>query len=179
MGPGTQGVYRPVWIIFWSDTLLAEKGFYGSEACPKMKRAEVGGGCRMPIEYCRVMPAMRVTDLDGAIRFFTGLLGFQVAWRTTDDCADDGNPRPGSGETAMLEAGGVALLLSTGSHLGGPPAFTGVLYFQMQGVSELYQSLLGKVDFAWHLEQMPYGTLEFGVRGPDSYTLAFSMEAPG
>jgi len=54
-----------------------------------------------------------------------------------------------------------------------------VLYFQMRGVAELYQSLVGKVDFVWHLEQMPYGTLEFGVRGPDGYTLAFSMEAPG
>ena len=130
-------------------------------------------------ELCRIMPALRVTDLDGAIGFFTGLLGFQVAWRSTDGCADEGNPGTGSGETAMLEAGGVAVLLSTGSHLGGTPAFTGVLYFQMRGVAELYQSLVGKVDFVWHLEQMPYGTLEFGVRGPDGYTLAFSMEAPG
>ena len=131
------------------------------------------------MEYSQIMPALRVTDLDAAVVFFTELLGFQLAWRTTGDCDSEGALVPGGGETAMLQAGEVSLLLSTGEHLGGAPSFTGVLYFQMRGVAELYQSLQGKVDFAWHLEEMPYGTLEFAVKGPDGYILAFSMEAPG
>ena len=132
-----------------------------------------------PMEYARILPALRVTDLDRAVGFFTGLFGFEVVWRTGGGCGADGAPEPGTGETAMLQAGSVSLMLSTGEHLGKAPVFTGVLYFQMRGVAELYRSLQGKVDFAWHLEEMPYGTLEFAVKGPDGYILAFSMEAPG
>ena len=136
-------------------------------------------GSGIPIEFARILLALRVTDLDRAVGFFTGLFGFDVAWRTSGGCAADGAPGPGTGETALLQAGAVSLLLSTGEHLGKAPSFTGVLYFQMRGVAELYRSLQGKVDFAWHLEEMPYGTLEFAVKGPDGYILAFSMEAPG
>ena len=86
-----------------------------------------------PMEYARILPALRVTDLDRAVGFFTGLFGFEVVWRTGGGCGADGAPEPGTGETAMLQAGEVSLMLSTGEHLGKAPAFTGVLYFQMGG----------------------------------------------
>ena len=52
----------------------------------------------------------------------------------------------------MLTAGDAALLLSTGSHLGGPPAFTGTLYFNMTGVRDFYEAVRDRVSIVWPLE---------------------------
>ena len=114
-----------------------------------------------------VMPVLRVSDLDKALRFYQGLLGFRLAWRASND---------GGGENCMLESGDVALMLSTGSHLGGTPQLTGTLYFNITGVRELYEALEGHAEVVWPLSEMEYGTLEFGIHDPDGYTLAFAQE---
>jgi catechol 2,3-dioxygenase-like lactoylglutathione lyase family enzyme len=113
------------------------------------------------------MPVLRVTDLDRSVGFYHDLLGFHVIWR---------HPHDGGGENCMLESGELSLLLSTGSHLGTPPAFTGTLYFTTIGVSRLYEAVKDHVEVLWPLEEMEYGTLEFGLRDPDGYALAFAEE---
>jgi uncharacterized glyoxalase superfamily protein PhnB len=65
-------------------------------------------------------------------------------------------------------------LLSTGSHLGGKPQFTGTLYFNMKGVEEFFESIRQKVEIVWPLETMDYGQREFGIRDCDGYILAFA-----
>ncbi len=117
-----------------------------------------------------VMPVLRVSDLDKALHFYRGLLGFGLVWRADND---------GDGENCMLESGDVALMLSTGSHLGDTPRLTGTLYFNMMGVSELYEALKDRVEIAWPLSEMDYGTLEFGIHDPEGYTLAFAQEREG
>ena len=77
----------------------------------------------------------------------------------------------------MLLAGAANLLLSTGSHLGGTPQFTGTLYFHMTGVQEFFERVKNQAEVVWPLETMDYGQKEFGVRHCDGYTLAFA-EAP-
>jgi len=67
------------------------------------------------------MPVLRVTDLSRAIDWYTQRLGFVLTWRSPND---------GGGENGMLDAGKTCLMLSTGSHLGAPPAFTGTLYLR-------------------------------------------------
>jgi uncharacterized glyoxalase superfamily protein PhnB len=74
----------------------------------------------------------------------------------------------------MLAAGGISLMLSTGSHLGDTPAFTGTLYFDTDGVRELWAAVKDASDVVWPLATMEYGTVEFGIRDPDGYTLAFA-----
>ena len=115
-----------------------------------------------------IMPVLRVTDLSRSIDWYTGVLGFELCWRAPND---------GGGENCMLQAGDSNLMLSTGSHLGDRPAFTGTLYFRTEGVRELFGNVQNRADIVWPLETMDYGTLEFGIRDPDGYTLAFAEDA--
>jgi uncharacterized glyoxalase superfamily protein PhnB len=76
----------------------------------------------------------------------------------------------------MLQAGETRLMLSTGSHLGDKPGFAGTLYFETTGVREFYGQIKDQVEIVWPLESMEYGTLEFGIRDRDGYTLAFAEQ---
>jgi len=119
------------------------------------------------LHFKSVMPVLRVTDLDTSIAFYQGWFGFKMVWRAPND---------GGGEGCILEREDVAVLLSTGDHLGKVPAFTGTLYFNIDGVADLYAALKDRVEMVWPLEEMDYGTLEFGVRDPDGYMLAFAEQ---
>jgi uncharacterized glyoxalase superfamily protein PhnB len=118
-------------------------------------------------EFHKIVPVLRAADMPRAIDFYTRILGFQICWHSPND---------GGGENAMLRAGATELLLSTGAHLGGRPAFTGTLYFHMDGVREFYDRVKEQVEIVWPLEEMEYGLREFGLHDCDGYTLAFSEE---
>jgi uncharacterized glyoxalase superfamily protein PhnB len=116
----------------------------------------------------KTIPVLKVTDLQQSIDYYTVTFGFKLRWRSPND---------GGGENCMLEMGDVCLMLSTGSHLGGKPEFTGTIYFDMEGVEEFYEQVKDRVELVWPLEVMDYGTKEFGVRDCNGYTLAFSESA--
>jgi catechol 2,3-dioxygenase-like lactoylglutathione lyase family enzyme len=120
--------------------------------------------------FTKIMPVLRVAELQRAIDWYTTTLGFELCWRAPND---------GGGENCMLGANETSLMLTTGSHLGDKPAFTGTLYFEMTGVLELYGRVKEKVEIVWPLEPMEYGTLEFGVHDLDGYTLAFAEQSQG
>ncbi|MEO8316031.1 MAG: VOC family protein [Pseudomonadota bacterium] len=113
-----------------------------------------------------VMPVLRVADLQRAIDWYTGTLGFVLLWRSPND---------GGGENCVLREGSVKLMLSTGAHLGDKPVFTGTLYFNTPGVAAFYDRIREKVEMVWPLQKMEYGTTEFGIRDPDGYVLAFAQ----
>jgi catechol 2,3-dioxygenase-like lactoylglutathione lyase family enzyme len=117
------------------------------------------------VRLTSVMPVLRVAELEKSLRFYREVLGFDLAWRAAND---------GDGENCMLTSSDVSLMLSTGSHLGGAPQLTGTIYFSTVGVALLYGRLEGRVEVAWPLGETEYGTLEFGIRDPDGYTLAFA-----
>lgn len=117
--------------------------------------------------FNKVMPVLRVADMQRAIDWYNQILGFQILWRSPGD---------GDGENCMLQAGAIDLLLSTGSHLGGQPMFTGTLYFDVDGIEELFTRIRDRVEVVWPLEDQEYGTREFGVRDCDGYLLAFAEE---
>jgi uncharacterized glyoxalase superfamily protein PhnB len=121
-------------------------------------------------EFSRIVPVLKVADLQRAVDFYTGVLGFTVGWRAAND---------GGGENCMLQAGPTALLLSTGSHLGDKPQFTGTLYFNLSGVQEYFERIKDRVEIVWPLEEMDYGQREFGIRDRDGYTLAFAEARDG
>ena len=117
-----------------------------------------------------VVTSVFVDDQEKALRFYTDILGFAVAWRKEND---------GGGENCMLQAGAAELLLSTGSHLGGTPQFTGSLYFNMNGVQAFFDRVKNRAEVVWPLEAMDYGQREFGIRDGDGYTLAFAEALEG
>jgi uncharacterized glyoxalase superfamily protein PhnB len=119
-------------------------------------------------DFKKIVPVLKVPDVQRAVDFYTVVLGFTVVWRAAND---------GGGENCMLEAGAANLLLSTGSHLGDQPQFTGTLYFHMTGVEEFFERVKNQAEVVWPLETMDYGQKEFGVRDCDGYTLAIA-EAP-
>ena len=102
------------------------------------------------------------------MEFYSGVLGFVVVWRQQGD---------GGGEDCLLRWGRAELLLSTGSHLGDSPKFTGTFYFNGEGVDDLYERVKDRVSLVWPLSDMDYGSREFGVRDPDGYVLAFAQES--
>jgi catechol 2,3-dioxygenase-like lactoylglutathione lyase family enzyme len=114
--------------------------------------------------FKRIVPVLKVSDMHKSVDFYTGVLGFSVAWRASND----------GGENCLLRAGATDLLLSTGPHLGGEPQFTGTLYFHMSGVREFFERVKGRAEVVWPLEAMDYGQTEFGIKDCDGYTLAFA-----
>jgi uncharacterized glyoxalase superfamily protein PhnB len=116
-------------------------------------------------EFQKVVPVLKVSDMQRAVAFYTSVLGFTVAWQAAND---------GGGENCMMQAGAADLLLSTGSHLGDKPQFTGTLYFHMAGVQEFFERIKDQVQIVWPLETMNYGQKEFGIRDCDGYNLAFA-----
>lgn len=116
--------------------------------------------------YKQVMPVLRVTDLDRSLAFYVDLLGLKVLWRAEG----------GDGENCMLQSGGITLMISTGSHLGKKPGFSGTFYFTMTGVKALHERIKDHVEFSWPLEEMEYGTLEFGVKDPDGYLIGLTED---
>jgi uncharacterized glyoxalase superfamily protein PhnB len=120
----------------------------------------------MTAYFKQVVPVLKVLDMQRAVDFYMGVLGFAVAWRAGNN---------GGGENCMLHAGATAVLLSTGSHLGDKPQFTGTLYFYVDDVREFFGAIQHKVELVWPLETMDYGQTEFGIRDCDGYTLAFAQ----
>ena len=121
----------------------------------------------LKMQFHAIMPVLKVADFERSIRFYQEVLGFAVDWRARDD----------TGETALLALGRTAIMLSTGQHLGeDKPGFTGALYFDMTGVRQFWELVHDKAPVVWPLEEIEYGTLEFGVRDPDGYTIAFSEQ---
>ena len=115
--------------------------------------------------FIGIMPVMRVTDLDASIAWYQRSVSAELCWRAAND---------GGGENCLLRAGAVTLMLSTGEHLGSKPSFSGTLYFNTVNVRDLYERIHGQVQIVWPLEAMSYGTIEFGIRDPDGYVLAFA-----
>ena len=116
-------------------------------------------------KFQSIVAVLKVADLARAVDFYTSILGFSLAWEAAND---------GGGRNAMLTAGTTSVLLTTGSHLGDKPQFTGTLYFNLIGVREFFESIKDRVEIVWPLETMEYGQLEFGIRDPDGYLLAFA-----
>ena len=115
----------------------------------------------------QIIPVLRVQEMQRSIDFYCDVLKFELLWRSPDDAG---------AEVCMLQSGATALMLSTGSQLGDKPGFTGTLYFDMDGVATFYELVKNQVEIVWPLQTMDYGTLEFGLRDPDGYTLAFSED---
>jgi len=92
--------------------------------------------------------------------FYADKLGFEVR-----DSADG---------TCTVQKGEAKLIFTEGDLWKGAPNCTGTFYFYPDNMDEYYSSIKDVVDLQWPLQDMPYGTREFGIIDCNGYTLAFA-----
>jgi uncharacterized glyoxalase superfamily protein PhnB len=126
----------------------------------------------MPMfEISALSPMLKTRDLAQTIAFYTQTLGFTVTNQMNDG---DGKP-----SWVGLDWNGVGLMFYSSDSLDsppGPPAMTGVLYFNPRDVRALWAHLKDRAPIEWELQEMPYGMLEFAIRDPNGYILSFGQE---
>lgn len=68
------------------------------------------------------------------------------------------------------------IIFSDGEHLGNAPVCSGTIYFFLSDVDTYYESIKNKVTVLWPLQEMSYGTREFGIEDINGYRIAFAQK---
>ncbi|MCM5682667.1 bleomycin resistance family protein [Schlegelella sp. S2-27] len=105
---------------------------------------------------------LRCNDLNETRRFYESTLGF-IATATAE-------------RTVTLEKGGAKLLFTEQDLWHGDPACTGTLYITIPDVDDFHVRVRGLAPLAWELQDMPYGSREFGIKDCNGYLLAFQQK---
>lgn len=104
---------------------------------------------------------LRTDDLKETRRWYESVLGFEAI-----DTAED---------TLTVERYGGKLIFT--ERFGAPDGFSGTIYFTVPDVDRYFMSLHDKVDVAWPVQDMSYGSREFGIKDCNGYHLAFQQQA--
>lgn len=102
---------------------------------------------------------LRCNDLQQTREFYETVLAFSVS-----DSADN---------TITVEKYGCKLLFTEANLWNAAPALTGTIYFTVPDVDGLYALVRNEVEIAWPLQNMGYGSTEFGLADCNGYLLAF------
>ncbi|GAB2473828.1 hypothetical protein GCM10027082_26500 [Comamonas humi] len=102
---------------------------------------------------------LRCRDLEETRRFYQSVLGFGVR-----DTAEG---------TLSAEHSGSVLIFTASDLWGSPLAFSGTFYFSVPDVDGYFASVQDRATIAWPVQDMPYGSREFGVKDCNGYHLAF------
>ena len=105
---------------------------------------------------------MKCNDIDETKSFYSKILRFDVS-----DTAE--------GTCSVQKAGGT-IIFATGENLGGSPSMSGTVYFFVPRVDEYFEAIKDNVDLQWPLQDMLYGTREFGIKDCNGYNIAFAQE---
>ncbi|VVN87819.1 VOC family protein [Pseudomonas fluorescens] len=100
-------------------------------------------------------------DLVGTGNYYHETLGFTVA-----DSLES---------TITVRLDDCSLTFTEQNIWGSPVTFSGTLYFAISNVDRYYESVKDKTAIAWPLQDMPYGSREFGLRDCNGYYLAFTQ----
>lgn len=79
--------------------------------------------------------------------------------------------------TFTAELDGSRLIFTEQDLWTAPVACSGTFYFVIADVERYYASIKDKADIVWPLQDMPYGSRDFGVRDCNGYHLAFTQIA--
>ena len=102
---------------------------------------------------------LRTNDLKQTREFYESVLGFDAF-----DSAEG---------TLTVEKHGGKLIFT--DIWGAPDGFSGTIYFTVPDVDRYFASLQGKVEVAWPVQDMSYGSREFGMKDCNGYHLAFQQ----
>ena len=94
--------------------------------------------------------------------FYEDVLGFRVSDNSEATC------------TVENEDG--VIIFSVGENLGDAPYCAGTVYFYLDDVDGYYNQIKDQVIVAWPLQNMSYGTREFGIKDVNGYYLAFAQK---
>ncbi|WP_085688416.1 MULTISPECIES: VOC family protein [unclassified Pseudomonas] len=106
---------------------------------------------------------LRCSDLASTRDHYRDVLGFSV----TDSFET----------TVTVEFEGSRLIFTEQDLWRQPVSCSGTFYFLVSDIEGYYASIKGQADIAWPLQDMPYGSRDFGVRDCNGYHLAFSQIA--
>ena len=73
--------------------------------------------------------------------------------------------------TCTVSEGDARLIFTEGDLWKGAPGCTGTLYFHPPDVDSYHAGIKDGVRVLWPLQDMPYGTREFGIEDCNGYTL--------
>jgi predicted enzyme related to lactoylglutathione lyase len=105
---------------------------------------------------------LRCRDFEETRRFYRAVLGFEV--------------RDSAEGTLTVARQGSRLIFTAADLWGGEPRLTGTIYFTLPDVDAYFASIRDKVTVLWPVQDMPYGSREFGIRDCNGYHLAFQRQ---
>ena len=103
---------------------------------------------------------LRTVNLEETRNFYASVLGFEAF-----DTAEG---------TLTVEKHGGRLIFT--ELFGVPDGFSGTIYFTVPDADHYFASIQHKVDVTWPLQNMPYGSREFGIKDCNGYQLAFQQQ---
>ena len=115
----------------------------------------------MPVITECIIPILRVENLTASLRFYTGMLGFQIDWGGQD-----------GSEMASVSRDGKALMLSEGDQ-GNPGTW---VWVGVSDIEPLFGELRSKdVTFLESPTNYPWA-YEMKIQDPDGHVLRFGSE---
>ncbi|WP_372028508.1 VOC family protein [Pseudomonas kurunegalensis] len=102
---------------------------------------------------------LRCNDLDGTREYYRDILGFDVT-DTTEG-------------TLSVRCEEACLVFTVQDLWAVRTGCSATFYFHVDDVSQYFERVKGLAEIAWPLQDMPYGTREFGVRDCNGYYLTF------
>ncbi len=108
-----------------------------------------------------IYPVLNVQEVQKNIDFYKNL-GFKVLMR---------HPQTGDMETALMEIGRSKLLIKK---LVGKPKCLTELYFDVEGIEEVFEEIKKDFEIQDTIKKTNYGTKEFSVEDLNGNTLYFS-----
>lgn len=103
---------------------------------------------------------LRTADLKETRRFYESVLGFDAI-----DTAEG---------TLTVEKQGGRLIFT--ELLGAPDGFSGTIYFTVPDADGYFAAIQDYVEVAWPIQDMSYGSREFGIMDCNGYYLAFQQQ---
>jgi uncharacterized glyoxalase superfamily protein PhnB len=103
---------------------------------------------------------LKCTQLQETKAYYSGILEFEVS-----DTPE---------RTCTVTKGGGSIIFTADDLWAGTPHCTGTIYFFLPDVDTYYDAIKNKALVEWPLQNMSYGTREFGVKDCNGYILAFA-----
>jgi uncharacterized glyoxalase superfamily protein PhnB len=121
-----------------------------------------------------ITPNLITDDINRALAFYAGVLGFRVVHRVPDE---------GPLVFAMLERDGVNVFLNDAKTAQAEvPDATGyvagasgvAMFFQVEGVTAFWDAIRDRATVVMPLKDQWYGMTEFSISDPDGYLITFA-----
>ena len=103
------------------------------------------------------MPNVRVTDLDRSLRYYEEVLGFRVAWRTTDETL------------AAVASGDIEMFLLTAWNDEAPPPIQSTYVYVEDPDSLCAEYQQSGATIVATVESRPSGMRDFTIADPDGH----------